>query len=201
MLLGFFLLESNMEDFQESQAGQVTISTIHKAKGREFDHVSVLLNDERIFTDEERRKLYVGITRAKKSLAVHTTSPVFDAFSFPGFCLEKDNRQYEEPDMILLSMTHRDVILSFFRGRKNQILQLRAGKKLYPSGNGLKDEKGRVQVRYSAAFRERLNMLGKSGYAVQEAVIRCIVAWKAEEDTEETAILLPDVFLKKLLLT
>ena len=191
-----FLLESDLEDFQENQAGQVTISTIHKAKGREFDHVSLLLNSEPR-SDEDRRKIYVGITRAKKSLDIHTTSGEFDFYGFPGFRLERDDRMYGEPDTILIRLNHRDVYLSYFRGRKKQMLQLRAGKKLYPAGDGLKDENGRILIRYSAAFRERLNRLSGSGYAVQEAAVRCIVAWQAEGDTEETAVLLPDVCLRK----
>lgn len=192
-----FLLESEMEDFQENVAGQVTISTIHKAKGKEFDHVSMLLNGMEPCSDEERRKIYVGITRARKSLDIHTTSSAFDAFRFPGLTLERDDRQYEEPETILLRLNHRDVILGFFRGKKKQMLQLCSGEKLYPSGDGLADETGTVLIRYSAACRERLSNQGKKGYMVQDASIRCIVAWKAEEDTEESAILLPDVYLKR----
>ena len=192
-----FLLESEMEDFQENVAGQVTISTIHKAKGKEFDHVSMLLNGMEPCNDEERRKIYVGITRARKSLDIHTTSSAFDTFRFPGLTLERDDRQYEEPKTILLRLNHRDVILGFFRGKKKQMLQLRSGEKLYPSGDGLADETGMVLIRYSAACRERLINLGKKGYMVRDASIRCIVAWKAEEDTEESAILLPDVYLKR----
>ena len=192
-----FLLESNLEDFQESRAGQVTISTIHKAKGREFDHVSLILNGGEPREDDDRRKIYVGMTRAKKSLDIHTTFPEFDSFSFPGFTLEKDDRQYSEPETILLRLTHRDVILDFFRGRKKEMLQLRAGKNLYPAGAGLADENGKVLMLYSAALRERLKRLGEKGYTVQKGILRCIAAWKQEDDAEETAVLLPDLYLGK----
>ncbi|MBR3431847.1 MAG: RecQ family ATP-dependent DNA helicase [Clostridia bacterium] len=192
-----FLLESNMEDFQENQAGQVTISTIHKAKGREFDHVSLVLNDEGARDDEDRRRIYVGLTRAKKSLDIHTRSSEFESFSFPGFHYEEDHRKYGDPDTILLRLNHRDVFLGCFRGKKKRILQMRAGKKLVPAKNGLMDENGVVLIVYSAAFKDRLRILNEKGYNVQDAVIRCIVAWKAEEDADETAILLPDVYLKK----
>ena len=74
---------------------------------------------------------------------------------------------------------------------------MRAGKKLVPAKNGLMDENGVVLIVYSAAFKDRLRILNEKGYNVQNAVIRCIVAWKAEEDADETAILLPDVYLKK----
>ena len=192
-----FLLESELEDFQESQTGQVTISTIHKAKGREFDHVTLVLNAGMPRGDEDRRKIYVGITRARKSLEIHTIFPEFDSFSFPGFTLEKDDRHYDEPKTILLRLSHRDVVLSFFHGKKKTMLQLRPGKKLYPARNGLADDTGTVLVLYSAAFRERLERLGEKGYTVRDGTVRYIVAWKAEKDDEETAVLLPDVTLIK----
>ena len=192
-----FLLESSLEDFQDSRAGQVTVSTIHKAKGREFDHVSLLLNGGEAREDDERRMIYVGMTRARKSLDIHTTSREFDSFRFPGLALEEDGRQYGEPEAILLRLTHRDVVLGFFRGKKKQTLQLRSGMALYPRGNGLADENGTVLVLYSAACRERLNRLAEKGYAAQRGAIRFIVAWKQEGDAEETAVILPDLYLKK----
>ena len=57
----------------ESDADAVTIMTIHKAKGLEFDHVAVLDGDwMRTGADEDanapRRLYYVAMTRARKKL-------------------------------------------------------------------------------------------------------------------------------------
>ena len=192
-----YLLESQMEDYQDNPVGQVTVSTIHRAKGREFDHVSLLLAGKALRDDEDRRRVYVGLTRAKKSLDIHTTLPDFDGFTFPGLLREKNERIYSDPETILLRLTHRDVILNFFRGKTQRMLQLRAGKKLLPAKNGLRDENGTLLVSYAAAFRKRLHLLAQKGYRITGGEIRCIVAWKAEEDQEETAVLLPDVMLEK----
>ena len=195
--LAEYLLESQLQDFEDGQGAQVTVSTIHKAKGKEFDHVFMLLNGRGSRSDEDRRLIYVGMTRARKSLEIHTVSAEFDAIRIPGSAPEKDERRYEEPETILLQLGHRDVILSFFKGRNRRNLQLRAGKKLVPRENGLADENGTVLIRYSAAFRERLEALARKGYTVQSGVLRCIVLWKGEEDPEESAVLLPDVYLEK----
>lgn len=52
----------------------MTLSTVHSAKGSEFDHVLLVgpwrLPPERVKQEEERRAFYVGLTRARKSLAV-----------------------------------------------------------------------------------------------------------------------------------
>lgn len=43
----------------------VVVSTIHKAKGREFDDVYMLISDGYLRDDHLMRRYYVGITRAK----------------------------------------------------------------------------------------------------------------------------------------
>jgi len=63
-------------------ASQLTVATIHSAKGREFDAVLVVIPDKGSDTaalieswrtghpSEEKRVLYVAVTRAKKSLSI-----------------------------------------------------------------------------------------------------------------------------------
>jgi ATP-dependent DNA helicase RecQ len=60
----------------------VHLGTIHSAKGLEFDHVMLLDDGTLADTPEERRLLYVAITRARRSLQIFSSrerSPVFAA--------------------------------------------------------------------------------------------------------------------------
>lgn len=42
-----YLFESKLEDFYAVRGETIVVSTIHKAKGKEFDNVFLLLNDNR----------------------------------------------------------------------------------------------------------------------------------------------------------
>lgn len=78
-----FVKESHYEDFYDDEAETVFVSTIHKVKGREFDTVHMLLNKANTLSDETCRKIYVGMTRAKQSLFMHTNNNLFADIDLP----------------------------------------------------------------------------------------------------------------------
>lgn len=70
------------QDEEAVEGPHVSLMTVHSAKGLEFDHVQVIGLEEGIFPhsrslespadmEEERRLMYVAITRARKTLALH----------------------------------------------------------------------------------------------------------------------------------
>lgn len=70
-----FLYEACAESRREFSYGEgVTLSTVHSAKGAEFDHVLLIGNwmtpDSVAKLEEVRRTFYVGMTRARKTLAI-----------------------------------------------------------------------------------------------------------------------------------
>ena len=70
-----FLHEACVESRREFSYGEgVLLSTVHSAKGTEHDHVLLIgpwaLPPARPAQEEERRAFYVGLTRARKTLAV-----------------------------------------------------------------------------------------------------------------------------------
>ena len=78
VFLNDLALVSDLDDYQEESA-QVTLMTLHAAKGLEFPIVFLIGMEEKIFPlsrslmeeselEEERRLAYVGITRAEESL-------------------------------------------------------------------------------------------------------------------------------------
>ena len=196
-----FLRESNFEDFYDEQDREtIYVSTIHKSKGREFDNVYIMLKNSSGKTDEERRALYVGMTRAKSNLYIHTNTALFDNYHISGIEHIVDQTAYGEPSEIMLQTTHKDVVLDFFKSKKEIILSLRSGTALKIDDVYLTAERNGRDVRvakFSKAFTETLVKLKEKGYAPTSSEIRFIVAWKGENDEEETPILLLDIHLRK----
>lgn len=196
-----FLNESKFEDFYDDwDREMIYVSTIHKSKGKEFDTVYMMLKDSEGRTDAERRAIYVGMTRAKSNLYIHTNTTLFDRCHMPGVEQRKDASVYSEPSEIMLQTTHRDVVLDFFKGRKKIISTLRSGMELKMEEGYLAVEQNGRDVRvakFSKAFTETLARLEKKGYVLKSAEIRFIVFWKGRNDEEETPVLLNNLCFRK----
>ena len=127
-------------------------------------------------------------------------SNLFSAFDLPGIACSEDNNEYGEPEEISLQLTHKDVVLDFFKDKKEVVFQLKSGIPLFLTDAYLSAELNGRSVRiakFSKACRERLQTLHERGYIPYSASIRFIVAWKGEDDTKETAVVLPDIYLRK----
>lgn len=194
-----FLHESRLEDFYKAEQGVITISTMHRSKGREFDNVYVLLNKPDIASDENKRKLYVAFTRAKSKLCVHYSGTAFDKYKDCATDFSVDEKEYSRPTDITLQLSYKDVYLDFFKDKKQLILKLKSGTELEVEGRRLYCNycgKKYPVAQFSRDCSNRIQSITQKGYSIKSARIRYIVAWKGENDERETAIILPDVDLK-----
>ena len=140
--------------------------------------------------------MYVGMTRAKSELHIHTDSSFFHALLPQAVQRRVSYTVYPEPQELLLEMGHRDVVLDFFKDKKSFILRLRSGEALTLEGAYL-SARGRLVAKLSQSCWQRLEGLKQNGYRVHQAQVRYVVAWKGEQDTEETAVMLPTLRLRK----
>lgn len=81
LLHGIVINGKNKELYTKDDSEKITISNIHRSKGREFDHV-ILLDDifggsEQENNAEEYRVAYVALTRAKKELLKTELGPQY----------------------------------------------------------------------------------------------------------------------------
>lgn len=195
---GEYLFESNVEDFCDISGNEIVVSTIHKAKGREFDNVFMLVDGRHELTAERLRCYYVAMTRARLNLAIHTNGTAFNNIQTAAH--STDTRLYEMPKEIVDQMSHKDVNLNFFQHCHKEVLSLQGGDQLLCDDYTLRTPSGTPVAEYSAAMCKRLANLKKLGYTPLSATVRFIVAWKrkgAPKEEKETAVLLADLKLAR----
>lgn len=193
------IFESSVEDYCDLKETDVVVSTIHKSKGREFDDVYMLITEPHYINNDVLRRYYVGITRAKQRLFVHTNSSLFDRLQADKKYF--DQSQYGIPSEITLQLSHKDVNLGFFKYRKSEILGLRAGCELrYENYYLYNKQTNHTVCQLSRKMQSELNQWIEKGYSVTNASIRFIVAWKpkdAPKEEPDTDVILADLHLVK----
>ena len=197
--LDTFIRESKLEDFYGVQHDVVAVSTIHKAKGREFDHVFLYLNGFQALDDDKKRTLYVALTRAKNRLSIISNRHVLDEEGgLEGIHVideyEPQGVVYRYPLTIYLG--HRDVYLGHFRFCQPAIRALMAGQALAVDSVGCLDDFGQYVVKFSRQFGQRLQAYLQRGYRLQQAWVNFVVLWQGEEDEQEIRIVLPEIHLR-----
>lgn len=174
-----FALESTIDDFIATDEDAIFVSTIHKAKGREFDTVHLLYGGIRKMDDDMLRAIYVGITRAKHNLFIY-----------------KDVSFLVNHPSIVLSLSMHDVWLDYFYNMKEQVLRLRSGDKLQYSEGYLIYQGMRIGC-VSNAMRKRLVTLEGKGYTVSDAEVSFVIAWRPRDEEKEIAVCLANLELSK----
>lgn len=191
-----FFFEASIEDFLPHSGGEVVVSTIHKAKGLEFDTVYMYVSASRDVDDDYRRQLYVGLTRAKNRLFIHSGDGRFANFGVQNYA--HDYQPYPMPEEVVLSLTHRDVFLDYFKDKKQTVLALRSGELLHFAQETLYNQLGKPVARLSAKSQAELaDWIGR-GYQIREVRVRYVVAWhptNTPKEASDVAVLLADMML------
>lgn len=143
------------------------------------------------------RRYYVGITRAKNRLFIHTNGECFNHLNVDQYVV--DSKQYAMPGEIVLQLSHRDVYLEYFKKYKREILALRGGDALIYKDFVLYDVPTHKPIaKLSLNMQQTLSGWKEKGYEVKSASVRFVVAWKpkdAPKEEPETAVLLADLLL------
>ena len=90
--LEVFIQESKLEDFLGSDNETIFVSTMHKAKGREFDNLFIMLDRFDVSQDEKRLRI-VAMTRAKQNLTIHTNGNYLDNIQAEGLVSIVDEKE------------------------------------------------------------------------------------------------------------
>ncbi len=194
--LRLFICESKMEDFTIAGTDTILVSTMHKAKGREFDNVYLMLNHFDMSTDEKRRLLYVAMTRAKERLVIHYNGSFEGWMNVPGLTITSDYNTYALPKEISIQLTHREVNLGYFKYVQRQIKPIKTGDILTVDEEGCLDKNNEPILKFSAKQLEEIKKLKAEGYLPKKAVVSFLVYWYDEKNEKESLIVLPEVFFE-----
>lgn len=210
-----FLKESSFEDFARSSTDAVTVSTMHKVKGMEFDNVFLMLDNFICTDDEKRRQLYVALTRARNNLYIHDNTGIFRGISAGNLVVMNDYCQYDRASETVLQLGLTDVWLDDFECRQYALGDFMSGDALYfrPTlqgqpgpydGSGdtihgkllLTDSLGRIVLQCSRSFMVKYEKIIRAGYRPEAAEVNMVVWWKNDRMKDEIKVLLPTLYFR-----
>jgi ATP-dependent DNA helicase RecQ len=195
--LEVFIRESRLEDFFNEDGETIFVSTIHKAKGKEFDNVFLMLENFNTATNEARRLLYVAMTRAKRNLTVHLNAGHFDGFSAENLERMEDGEVYLPPNGIAIHPGYRDVWLDYFINKQQLIAQLSSGDTLILNGDECLNSGGQSVLKFSRPFIAQIEDMKRKNYELRSARVNFIVYWLKEGAAQEIRIILPELFFER----
>ncbi len=192
-----FIRESRLEDFSAGNGETIFVSTIHKAKGKEFDNVFLMLDGFNPNSDEAKRQLYVAMTRAKQNLTIHLNSNYLDMLTAENLELVNDREIYLPPTELAMQLTHEDVNLGYFEYVWRRVNNLLSGELLRIKEDGCANSRDEFVLKFSKKFLEIIEKQEKLGYKLNRAKVNHIVYWKNEESENEVKIVLPEVYFEQ----
>lgn len=202
--LEMFIKESKEEDFLSKGQGQVVISTIHKSKGWEFNHVILILDNYDISDDESKRALYVGLTRAKERITIHYNGEYFEKNHYDQYKNVKnlnykyDNNDYAPSDFLLYHLSLEDIRLGSVHYTQDLIKTYKSGNLLNVDVNGILDNtKNKYICKFSKKFKTEIDKYIPLGYVPTRAKVKNIVYWYDKDKDKEYLVLLPEIELTK----
>ncbi|MGB4091611.1 MAG: ATP-dependent helicase, partial [Ruminococcus flavefaciens] len=195
--LEIFIRESKLEDFFSESIETIFVSTIHKAKGREFDNVILMLDQFNTETNEALRQLYVAMTRAKNSLTIHYNGDYLDYIKAEGLKIVNDPKIYPPPYQLAMQLTFKDVWLDSFLSCQGSISKLNSGDELIVDGGCCLNSRGQIVLKFSKQLLKQIEALKQKNYEPQKAIIRFILYWQKENSDHEVRIILPELYFER----
>lgn len=195
--LEVFIRESKLEDFYNENGETVFVSTIHKAKGKEFDNVFILLENFDATTDQAKRLLYVAMTRAKTNLTIHLNSNFLDPLTAENLERFENIEMHLPPNQLSMHLTLKDVWLDFFINRQIAISELKSGDSLRLNSMECFDEKGNSVLKFSKQFTAQIEKLKAKNFELKSAKVNFVLYWKKEETQQEIKIILPELTFER----
>jgi len=183
--LTFSIWDEFLDEIDSSvlmEQAQFNISTIHKAKGKEFDNVIMMMQSVKQ-DDYHKRLYYVGMTRAKHNLYMVSNDRKFSNIDSVGMKVVDDNKVYSEPRILTVLMTLKDINLGFEGNYQAQGKALIAGTEVklvkkfenYPRVLMIENK---YVAQLSNAFEKKILEKEEKGYIISGIEVEAVVHWE-----------------------
>lgn len=184
-----YLAEIESDEFSRNES-KVMVSTMHKAKGKEWDEVHICLKNNFISKRSDsmiydKRLAYVSITRARKHLHIHTQCSLFDRLR-PYCGAFGSYLKIDKPiNTVVLMMGLSDIGLSnsYSQTGINNTHPI-AGDTLEIKLNSpyiyLYKQSQQVVV-LSQKMKNKITKQKDKGYALDKAIVEYVVKWQDQE--------------------
>ncbi len=192
-----FVRESKLEDFYNENGETIFVSTIHKAKGKEFDNIFIVLENFSAVTDEAKRQLYVAMTRAKRNLTIHLNGNCLDQIVVENLKRIEDLDKYLPPSQIAMHLSFKDIWLDYFITRQHLVTQLKSGDILIINNDGCSNSSAQSVLKFSKKLLNTIKDVEIKGYSLKQAKVNFIVYWKKEDTEQEYKIILPELYFER----
>ena len=195
--LEVFIRESKLEDFFNDKGKTIFVSTIHKAKGKEFDNVFLMLKNFSLINEEAKRLLYVAMTRAKKNLTVHLNANFLDNITTENLERIVDREAYLPPNELVMHLSFKDIWLDYFIHNQYLVSQLTSGDELTLHKNECLNSTGQSVLKFSKHYVQQIESLKQKNYELKKVKVNFIVYWLKENTEQEIKIILPELIFEK----
>ncbi|MDQ6527730.1 RecQ family ATP-dependent DNA helicase [Flavobacterium sp. LHD-85] len=194
--LEVLIRESKLEDFYNENGETIFVSTIHKAKGKEFDNIFLLLENFNVATDETKRQLYVAMTRAKRNMRIHLNADYLNHLTAENLERISNFEIYNAPDKITVHATFKDIWLDYFINRQVLISQLTCGETLHIKEDECFNSNGQSILKFSKLFIKKIEEMKAKHYELKSANVNFILYWLKEGASQEIKIILPELYFE-----
>lgn len=195
--LEVFIRESKLEDFFNENGETIFVSTIHKAKGKEFDNVFLMLENINCITDADKRQLYVAMTRTKQNLTIHLNGNYLDNTHSEGLERVNNSETHSPPNELVMHLSYKDIWLDYFSRRQHFLSELMSGDELIFKGNECLNSNGQSVLKFSRQFMSSIEEMIRKGYELKKAKVNFLVHWKKEGEEQEIKIILPELYFER----
>ena len=201
-----YLKEITFDEFDYSKA-KVTVCTMHKSKGKEWDDLYICVKNNFIKNDYDKRLLYVAISRARNNLFIHTQDDIFDDFIADKVIY---NTKDSEPKRIVFMMSLGDIALSdkyskigikFTNPMAGEIVNIKPNEYnqlCIFKGNNQVSKLSKIDSSKPDRLSTKIYAKQQKGYLLEEkAEIEYVVLWNDKDNNESFSQILCKVYMFK----